>query len=263
MPDQEPGEISKTAFREILKARKLGRERKQKEEEVTKSGSGIAGNVWGQYAHNYFENKVLDYDVDLGDALEAFGIDSTAKFLVERKKAGFSTNVLDLMGGDPTYFRDLNKQVAASEPSFKQIIDKGLSVSLGDDRSIELKEQDKKSGIDVLCGDILSKQTWAQIDLWQKNNNVEYFDFIVCRGADGIWTIPAVAYPFIFQKVWERLTDKNGLFVTQFSKSVETEEMREMDQELLRKYPTMKHFVNQYQKSGGKPPVMGIIKTGK
>ena len=158
---------NKPPLAEILNARRDSKKIQREEKIAIETGLGIGGSIWHDYGHNY-PNKVLDYDIDFEDALKGLGISSLQEYVSERKKAGLPTNVLDLMGGDPSFMRDLQKQTNHG-------IDRGLSTGLADDRTAALRDSDKKLNIDVLNGDLMSKNTWRQIDSWQKENGVPFF----------------------------------------------------------------------------------------
>lgn len=252
--------MSDTLFAEILKAKQGVRELTRREKSAA-GDSGIKDKVWWQYGSSPDDkDKVYDYDISFEEALEALKIRSLRDYLTQRKERGLTTNVLDLMGGDPSFLRDLQRTHAGNNQGVESVINNGLSVALADDRTMALKDTDKKAGIDVLCGDLMSKHIWREIDLWQMNKGIKYFDLIVCRGVDGIWEIPPILYPYIFGKVWERLNDDGGLFVTQFSKSVSEREMWNIDSKLSREYPGMKHYVSE-NRIHGRFPTLGIIKT--
>lgn len=247
---------AKTHFREIFQKRRGVKRLTRKEEGAGERG--IKGKVWNRYGDEPYD-KVLDYQLSLEDALVPLGIDSLRGYLTQRKERGLTTNILDLMGGDPSFLRGLVEPTSNNGENV-QVLDRGLATGLADDRTTEIKDADTKAGIDVLCGDLMAKRIWSEIDLWQRDNGIKSFDLIVCRPVDGIWEIAPVLYPYIFGKVWERLSDNGGLFVTQFSKDITRDQMRDFKYKLSKEYPGMKHYVSEDQVLG-RFPTLGIIKT--
>lgn len=181
---------------------------------------GIGGEVWSRYG-----GKVDDYDATFSRILRTFHLISFRKFLAERVIMGLSTYVLDLMGGDASFLRDL--KFPANKQDSPSPLDAGLCVTLVDGRQKRLQELDRKLNIEVLCGDLTSKSTWDLIDKKQRETGIGAFDLIVCRGAGGLDMVPRVLYPFLFGKIWSRLTDKDGLFITQLPETVIAEEILE------------------------------------
>ena len=248
-----PEQSEKTRLGQMLQAKREVRKTKQQEESAAEK-NGIKDSVWGQYGHNY-PDKVLDYNISLEEALIPLGINSLQEYLVRRKAQGLTTNVLDLMGGNPSFLRDLKKQIGSS-------LDHGLSVGLADDREAEFVKSDREARIDAVSGDLMAKNTWERIDHWQKDNGVKHFDLIVSRGVDGNWLISPLLYPFIFEEVWKRLSERGGLFVTQLSKAVEMKDLREMDSQLSKKCPGMRHYVSEH-KIWGHFPTVAIIRESQ
>ncbi len=70
--------------------------------------------------------------------------------------------------------------------------------------------------------------------------------------------VPRALYPFLFGKIWDRLTDKNGLFITQLPETVRPRELLEQ----LRSIPGTKlSFQPATKKYAELYPSLGIIKT--
>lgn len=229
------------------------RQYQEAEERAIQFDYGIAGEVWIWYG-----GKVHDYDATFSRVLSALQVGSFRDFLSARASSGLSTNVLDLMGGDASFLRDLkfpaDRQVTSSP------LDAGLCVTLVDGRSVRLRELDHKLNIDVVCGDLTSKSTWKLIDERQREMGIEAFDAVVCRGADGVAeeVVPKVRYPFLFGKVWGKLADTDTLFATHLPETVDSGEILEQ----LGTIPGIKvNFQPKGAKTAETYPTLGIIKT--
>lgn len=214
---------------------------------------GIKDEVWTWYG-----GMVCDYDATFTRILDTFHLCSFRHMLAERTRRGLSTYVLDLMGGDANFLRDL--KYPANKQDTPSPLDAGLCVTLVDGRRKRLQELDQRLNIEVLCGDLTSKRTWALIDEKQREMEIKAFDLIVCRGADGVAEnmLPQALYPFLFGKIWSRLSDKDGLFVTHLPKTVKPEELLGQ----LRLIQGIKlDFKPKGEKYAELYPSLGIIKT--
>lgn len=214
---------------------------------------GIKDEVWSWYG-----GMVCEYDATFAKILDTFHLCSFRHILAERAFRGLPTYVLDLMGGDASFLRDL--KYPANKQETPSSLDVGLCVTLVDGRRRGLQELDQRLNIGVLCGDLTSKKTWAQIDEKQQEMGIDAFDLIVCRGAGGVAEemVSRALYPFLFSKVWGRLSDKGGLFITQLPETVNPEELLGQ----LRLIPGIKL---DFQPPGNTPaelyPSLGIIKS--
>lgn len=223
------------------------------EESAVRFEYGISGEVWLWYG-----GMVHDYDATFSRTLATFRLSSFRHFLAERATKGLSTNVLDLMGGDASFLRDL--KYPANKQDNPSPLDAGLCVTLVDGRQERLQALDRKLNIELLCDDLTSKSAWDLIDKKQREMGIGAFDLIVCRGADGVAEdmIPQALYPFLFGKIWSRLTDKDGLFITQLPEAVSAEETLEQ----LRSIPGIKlSFQPKGEKYAESYPSLGIIRT--
>jgi len=241
---------------DLLKSKREIRKVTIDEKKALREGEKIGHEVWDIYYE-----KVRDYNVSFSETLSFFEFNSFRDILAQRKLNNLTTNILDLMGGDGSFLRDLQ-----STGRRHKILDSGLCITLVDERKEKLKAKDEENNIEVECGDITSKKTWRTIDRWQENNGVKNFDLVVCRGVGGLETniIPESTYPYIFSRVWERLSDKNGLFVSQLHSMANEETILK----LLSKVAGAKfHF--QRSRSGftefdgikNRLPALGIVKT--
>ncbi|MEK7548920.1 MAG: hypothetical protein AAB496_00280 [Patescibacteria group bacterium] len=239
----------------VLRESKRGVEKWLKaEERAVKYEYGIKGEVWSMYG-----GLVEHYDRGFQDLRVGLGIPSFRDYLLERKKSGRTTNVLDLMGGDASFLRDLKNPRSKDSPPSS--VDAGLCVTLVDGREKYLKEMDKRLGIDVLSGDLTSNGTWRKIDEWQRNRGVETFDLIICRGGDGLDTVPEILYPHLFKRIWKRLSRNDGVFLTQLPIAV-AERIDQLAQP-LKSLPGTKSYIQPrivYDPNNFYPSV-GVIKA--
>ncbi len=203
-----------SAIAEIKRAKKEARSYQKDEERAVKYEYGIGGEVWTHYGE-----LVFDYDEAFSEVLTAFNYSSIRNILSERKVRDLGTNILDLMGGSASFLRDLKRPRRAEDTPSP--LETGLCVTLVDGRGQKIKDLDEKLNIHVLPGDLTSKKTWDQLDQWQKQRKIEAFDIIVCRGEGGLDYLPEAFYPYLFGKVWERLSRDDGLFITQLPKGAD------------------------------------------
>ncbi len=217
----------------------------------------IGDDVWIWYG-----GKVCDYDATFSEILSTFHFDSFRQLLAERKKKGLSAYVLDLMGGRASFLRDLKGPITReSFPPYP--LDIGLCVSLVDERGKGLQDADKKHGIEILCDDMTSKSAWNRIDQWQKEKGIDAFDLIVCRGADAVQEsmVPRALYPFLFDKIWSRLTARDGIFITHLP------EKKVFPKELLERLKLIPGVTLHFQPKGDQHyktyPALGIVKTNE
>lgn len=220
---------------------------------IEEDGDGIAEEVWMSYG-----GRVQDYDPTFSRVLSALHLRPLRELLVNRVGSGLSANVLDLMGGDASFLRDLtfplNKRESPSP------LDTGLCVTLVDERQERLRALDRRLRIEVLCCDLTSKSAWVVIDKKRREMGIDAFDLIVCRGVDAVAedAVPRALYPFLFSKIWGRLSHEDGLFMTQLPKTVNSEEILEQ----LRSIPGIKlNFQPEGHTRAETYPTLGIIKT--
>ncbi len=236
-----------------LRAKREIRSFLKAEERAVKFEYGIKDEVWSWYG-----GMVCEYDATFARILDAFNLYSFRHILAERAKKGLSTYVLDLMGGDASFLRDL--KYPANKQDNPSPFNAGLCVTLVDGRQKRLQELDQRLNIEVLCGDLTSKRTWALIDEKQREMGIDAFDLIVCRGADGVKEdmIPRALYPFLFGKIWGRLSGNDGLFLTQLPETIRP-------RELLGQLRLIPEIRLNFQPSRYRPaevyPSLGIIKT--
>jgi hypothetical protein len=217
----------------LLKAKKLIRTLTSKEERALKRKDGdIEGEVWQVYYGN-----VKDYDRSFAEILSDLHVLSLKDILAQRREKGLTTNVLDLMGGEATFLRSLSP-----------LLDSGLCISLVDERKKKTKSEDRKNNIYLECGDITSKHVWKKIDDWQRKKRIKSFDLVVCRGAGGMIKniVPKMLYPYLFSKVWERLSGNDGVFITQLP----DEKEKEMIEDRLSRIKGLKFYFQQEKKMG-------------
>lgn len=214
----------------------------------------------GDLVWDWYGGKVRDYDTTFSEILSAFHFDSFRQLLAERKEKGLSTHVLDLMGGRASFLRDLKGPITGgSGPPFP--LDIGLCVSLVDERGEGSRHKDKEYDIEILCGDLTSKNTWDRIDQWQKEKGIDAFDLIVCRGAGAVREsmVPQALYPFLFAKIWSRLTARDGVFITHLP------EEPMFPEELLERLKLIPgatlHFQPKGERYSKTYPALGIVKT--
>lgn len=237
----------------ILSAKRKIKSFRKAEEDAVKFEYEIGGEVWRWYG-----GMVHNYDATFSRILSTFRLSSFRQFLAERANRGLSTNVLDLMGGDASFLRDL--KYPANKQDNPSPLNVGLCVTLVDGRQERLQALDRKLNIEVLCGDLTSKSAWDLIDKKQRAMGIGVFDLIVCRGADGVAEnmIPRALYPFLFGKIWGRLSDQDGLFSTQLPETVIAEEILGQ----LSSIPGIKlNFQPKGEKYDESYPSLGIIKT--
>ncbi len=212
----------------------------------------IRDDIWTWYG-----GRVKDYDATFSRVLSALHLGSFREVLAARANAGLPTNVLDLMGGDASFLRDLKLPANRQNPS---PLNAGLCVTLVDGRRESWRALDLKLNIEVLCGDLTSKNTWKLIDERQREMSIDAFDLIACRGGDGVLEtmVPKALYPFLFGKIWDRLTSKEGLFITQLPETVRPRELLKQ----LRLIPgTRLSFQPATKKEAELYPSLGIVKT--
>lgn len=214
--------------------------------------------VWIDYG-----SLVRDYDASFSEVLPGLGYDSIRSLLSERKTNGLTTHVLDLMGGDASFLRDLRTPIRVGDVPIST--GASLCVALVDERSDVRKALEKKLRVDILEGDITSNKTWCQIDQWQKENEVSKFDLIVCRGVGGVEekVIPQVLYPYLFGKIWGRLSSDNGLFITQLPHEVARETVVTPLLEVSKsKFYFQSSSQSKLKKHANTFPALGVLKTG-
>lgn len=238
---------------EVLHAKRRIRHLIRLEEDAINWDYGIKDDVWIWYG-----GMVKDYDASFAGVLAALNLGSFRKLLMNRLKNGLTANVLDLMGGDASFIRDLKYPPQGKDMAVP--LSGGICESLTDSRRERLKQVDQKFNIGFICGDLTSKSTFNSIDQKREEMGINAFDLIVCRGAGGIHEdfIPSSLYPFLFGKILGMLTDNNGIFITQLPETVTYQEI--LDQ--LRKVDGLR--VN-FQPKGTKEiesyPSMGMIKS--
>lgn len=163
------------------------------------------GECWGVTSspalHDKQQSSYEDYFTQFGRGL----IRSALK---EKKERGLHSTFLDLAGGDGSAARELKQ---------KGLIDTGLTVSLTDLRSSELKKLDRGIGIEYFSGDLFTRAVWKQIDEWVRNNTRSGgFDLIVCRPVAGYPSSPrpsAAVYNSLLRRIWQQLTPHDGIFL--------------------------------------------------
>lgn len=158
-----------------------------------------ADQRWGIY-----ESSLHDYELEFEPLFH--GIDNPlARIIHERRKQNKSAVVLELMG-DGNVLRGL-------------LPDRGLAITLTDQRKQANREFDKLAQIDVIAGDVLNKKTWAQVLTWlqQVEGGAGKFNLIMERAYGGLVEFPVDPkfYETLMQNLWSVLSSENGLMVLQ------------------------------------------------
>jgi len=132
------------------------------------------------------------------------------EFLKEQKERHGLTAAMDFMGGG-SCFNDL------------QWLDKKLAVRLldnGPNSLFQLPPQEKERllEVDVIAGDVLSKNTWKEISLWvEKETQGRGFDLILSRPIGGLLhiTFNIDTWYFLIENLWSLLDNDGGALYTQ------------------------------------------------
>lgn len=151
----------------------------------------------------YIDSQADDYEQSFRNLLDQLQIKSFSAHLEQRRRDGKGTFVLDIMGGDDSFLRNLPD------------MDGGIAISFTDARDNGTKEEDAQKKIDIITGDIAKKTTWRKIKGELEIRNVNKADLIVCRGVAGVLDVSQAHYHRIFQSAWDLLSDDGGLLITQ------------------------------------------------
>lgn len=207
----ETTQDSKLAFRRKFKSEI--NEIKKEEQSLADEGSPIRDNVWQRY-----EGRVEEYDGSFSEILESLGYKSLRDWMEKRKKTGLTTHVLDVMGGNGEFLRNLSRYGERGQ-EVNPCFDKSLVVTLADERSKSnrRRKEDAKRGISILAGDITSGSTWNDITEWQKSQSISGFDLVICRGVQGLELIPIPLYEALLERFYANTTNKDGIILSQVS----------------------------------------------
>ena len=255
----DEAEKSPLDFRKTFKAkiRKVAEE----EQALVEERSPVKDNVWLMY-----EGEVKSYDTAFSVILKDLRYESLRDWMRLRKESGLTTHVLDIMGGNGSFLRDLSSfGPRGSEVS--PYFDRSLVITLADERSgiKMLKDEDDKRKISYIAGDITSGKTWHDVSEWLKSQGIPAFDLVICRGVQGLDLIPVALYPMLFEYSQARTTNENGLILTQLSRKVKNH----LDQwkAKLCKIPGIKPYTQSerpaFITSGNHYPAIGIVKTNE
>lgn len=241
------------------------KEVENQEQRMVGGEAPIEKNVWQIY-----EGDTVAYDMSFSDLLKSFGLKSFSEWMERRKQSGQTTHVLDVMGGNGAFLRDLGRYGERGQqvnPAF----DKSLVVTLADERPTwdQWVEEDAKRRVSILAGDITSGKTWADVDEWMDKEGVPAFDLVVCRGVEGVDLIPVALYPALLERFYSRTSSKQGLIMTQVTDEVRDEQVQSWNDTLSRipgirssfqperaKSPYIYHFA-----AGAAFPAIGIEKS--
>ena len=101
---------------------------------------------------------------------------------------------------DPTAVRELQP-------------DAGLAIGLIDPRTTTEQSADAQQHIEMITGNVLSKQTWRKVQEWlERYASAKAFDIILARPVAGSGTLPneAEVYYFILNQMWRTLSPNEG-----------------------------------------------------
>ncbi|MFH1833175.1 MAG: class I SAM-dependent methyltransferase [Candidatus Levyibacteriota bacterium] len=257
----EGNENNPLGFRKSLK--ELIREDTSLEQKMVDEGSPIRDNVWQLY-----EGDVLTYDHTFSEILKELNLKSLKEWMELRKKSGQTTHILDVMGGNGTFLRNLSKYGIRGH-DVSPYFDKSLAITLVDERSGDerLRKEDERRGVFFVAGDITSGSTWKKVSEWMKANNVPSFDLVICRGVEGIDNIPIPLYKTILDRFYQRTSSQNGLILSQVSAWANSQ-LKQWDAE-LNKIPGIKTITQKerktlgYSSMGAGYPAIGIVKSNE
>lgn len=148
-----------------------------------------------------YKSDVRNYDMTFNELLGRGGL---AEVVRDRRKRNLPAVVLDVMS-DPTVVRELQP-------------DAGLAIGLTDTRDPAERAADNEHDIDMIVGNVLSKQTWRQVQQWlEQHAPAKVFDLILARPVAGISTLsnePEVYY-FILNQMWKTLSPNDGTLLAE------------------------------------------------
>lgn len=241
------------------------REVANEEKSLVDEGASPKDNVWEIY-----EGKVIDHDGSFSEILKTLGYESLRVWMRQRKEAGLTTHILDVMGGNGSFLRDLGKfgdRGREVNPDF----DKSLVITLANERATweKWQKEDNRRRVSIVAGDITSGKTWQSVSEWLNKESIPAFDLVICRGVQGVDLIPILLYGAMLERFYKNTTNQNGIILAQVSFNA-NKQLNNWNH-AFNQIPGIKFFTQPERRSalegwfsaGAGYPAVGLVKTEK